>query len=90
MKKKEKTTKGMTLKPVMTEKAVMMIEKDNTLVFQAPMKEEKESLKKEIENLFDVKIGKIRTLVRNNKKYVYVKLKGDFLAIDVATTLGLM
>ena len=78
------------MKPVMTEKAVMMIETDNVLTFVASMIESKESIKKQIEELFDVKVDKIRTLIKGNKKYAYVKLKGDTLAIDVATKLGLM
>ncbi len=78
------------MKPLMTEKAVMMIERDNTLVFQVSMIKQKEEIKKEIESLFKVQIKSMRTLVRKNKKYVYVKLKGDTLAIDVASKLGLM
>lgn len=74
----------------MTEKAVMMIERDNVITFQFSMKMEKAGIKKEIEDLFGVKIEKIRTLNKNNKKYAYIKLKGDVLAIDVATKLGLM
>lgn len=90
--KKEKKVqmKGTHLKPVMTEKAVRMIEMHNTLEFETTMKSEKREIKEEIEEIFDVKIESIRTLVKNNKKYVYVKLKGDTLAIDVATKLGLM
>ena len=80
----------MILKPMVTEKAVMMIERDNVLTFQTSMKENKQEIKKEIEELLKAKVDKIRTLIRNNKKYVYVKLKGDVLAIDVATKLGLM
>ena len=80
----------MILKPMVTEKAVMMIERENILTFQTSMKETKQEIKKELEELLKVKIKKIRTLTRNNKKYVYVKLKGDTLAIDVATKLGLM
>ena len=78
------------MKPLMTEKAVMMIERDNVLTFVVPMIKEKKDIKKEVEDLFEVKIEKVRTLIRNNKKYVYIKLKGDTLAIDVATKLGLM
>lgn len=74
----------------MTEKAVMMIEANNTLTFVFPMIQSKEEIKREIESIFDVKIDKIRTLIKGNKKYVYAKLKGDTLAIDVATKLGLM
>ena len=78
------------MRPVMTEKAVMLIEAENTLVFEVPMIETKDQVKKEITELFGVTIEKIRTLIKNNKKYAYIKLKGDTLAIDVATKLGLM
>ncbi|MEA3414285.1 MAG: 50S ribosomal protein L23 [Nanoarchaeota archaeon] len=78
------------MKPVMTEKAVMMIESSNVMTFQTSMKKEKKDIKKEVEELFGAKVEKIRTLIKNNKKYAYVKLKGDILAIDVATKLGLM
>lgn len=78
------------MKPIMTEKAVMMIEKDNVITFVTSKIKEKAEIKKEIEEIFDVKIEKIRTLIKDNKKYVYAKLKGDTLAIDVAGKLGLM
>ena len=78
------------MKPIMTEKAVMMIEAANTLTFSTSVRDTKEEIKKELEEIFDMKIEKIRTLIKDNKKYVYVKLKGDVLAIDVATKLGLM
>ncbi len=78
------------MKPIATEKAIMMIESSNILTFQVPMKKTKEEIKKELEEVLNIKIDKIRTLIRQNKKTVYVKLKGDTLAIDVATKLGLM
>jgi large subunit ribosomal protein L23 len=78
------------IKPVTTEKAVMMIEKNNVLTFETSIKYTRTEIKKELEELLDIKIGKIRTLIRNNKKYAYVKLKGGTLAIDVATKLGFM
>jgi large subunit ribosomal protein L23 len=78
------------IKPVMTEKAVMMIEKDNVLTFEDSIIKTKTEIKKELEELLEIKIEKIRTLIKNNKKYIYVKLKGGTLAIDIATKLGLM
>lgn len=78
------------MKPLMTEKAVMKIETENMLTFVTSMTKTKLEIKKELEELLGIKISKIRTLIKNNKKYVYVKLKGDTLAIDVATKLGLM
>ena len=79
----------MNLKPIVTEKAVMMIEAKNVLTFETDRKKTKVEIKKEIEDLFGIKIEKIRTLVKKNKKYSYVKLKKEFPAIDVATKLGI-
>ena len=50
----------------------------------------KPDIKKEVEELFDVKVAKVRTHTLKNKKVAYVKLKSDYPAVDVATKLGLM
>jgi len=78
------------LKPIVTEKAVMMIESGNVLTFKTEKEAMKTQIKKEVESLFNVKVKKIRTLVKDNKKYAYVQLKKEFAAIDVATKLGIM
>ncbi|MEK6741669.1 MAG: 50S ribosomal protein L23 [Nanoarchaeota archaeon] len=78
------------LKPIVTEKAVMLIERENVLTFKTEKAATKESIKKEIESLFDVKVEKIRTLVKDNKKFAYVKLKKEFPALDIATKLGII
>ena len=78
------------MKPIVTEKAVMMIEKDNVLTFKVERIKTRTEIKKEVEDLFDVKIAKIRILIKNGKKYAYIKLKPEFPAIDVATKLGLI
>jgi len=78
------------IKPLMTEKAVMLIESQNVLEFEIEKQKTKTEIKNEIENLFKVKIDKLRTRIHGNKKYVYAKLKKEFPAIDVATKLGLM
>jgi len=78
------------MKPLITEKAIMMIEMNNTLCFETEKQRTKGEIKKELEDLLDIKIEGIRTLVRNNKKYAYVKLKKQFPAIDVATKLGVI
>jgi large subunit ribosomal protein L23 len=80
----------MNLKPITTEKAVMIIERENTLTFSTEMSAKRDDIKKEIENLFDVKVKNVRTLIKNSKKYAYVQLKKEFPAIDVATKLGLI
>lgn len=78
------------MKPILTEKAVMMIELQNVLTFLLDKRKNKLEIKKEIEELFGVKVDNIRTLVRGNKKYAYVKLNEKNPAIDVATKLGFM
>jgi len=78
------------MKPIVTEKSIMSIEKNNTLTFSTNRNSTKEQIQKEIEDCFGVKVEKVRTLIRKNKKYAYIKLKKDFPAIDVATKLGLI
>ncbi|MEK6913995.1 MAG: 50S ribosomal protein L23 [Nanoarchaeota archaeon] len=80
----------MNFKPIVTEKAVMLIESQNTLEFETSKEKTKTEIKNELENLLKIKISKMRTLVQGNKKYIYVKLKKEFPAIDVATKLGLI
>ena len=80
----------MMLKPIATEKAVMMIESQNVLTFSLEMNKTKKDIKKEFEEVFDVKVEKIRTLIKWNKKYAYIKLKKQFPAIDIATKLGII
>ncbi len=78
------------MKPLTTEKAVRLIELNNTLVFEIDRRKTKTEIKKQIEDDFKVKIEKINSLIRKNKKYVYVKLNEKTPAIDVATKLGMI
>ncbi len=78
------------MKPLITEKAIMLIESQNVLTFEVDRNMSKPDIRKEIEDLFEVKVKKVRVLNKGNKKNVYVKLKKEFPAIDVATKLGLI
>jgi len=78
------------MKPLATEKAVRLIELNNTLIFQVDRRKSKTEIKKEIEDAFKVKVDSINSLIRLNKKYVYVKLNAKTPAIDVATKLGMI
>ncbi|HLC53081.1 MAG TPA: 50S ribosomal protein L23 [Candidatus Nanoarchaeia archaeon] len=80
----------MMLRPVTSEKAVKLIDVENTLLFEVDRRAAKPEIKKEIESLFSVKISDIRTHIRNNKKYAYVRLAKANPAIDVATKLGMI
>lgn len=78
------------MKPIVTEKAVMAIESQNVLTFETEKNRTKGEIKKDIEDLFKVKVKGMRTMIKGNKKYAYAKLKKEFPAIDVATKLGLI
>jgi large subunit ribosomal protein L23 len=78
------------MKPVVTEKAVMLIEMQNTLLFELDKRMTKTEIKKEFEEIFNVKVEKVNTLIKHNKKYAYIKLNKSNPAIDVATKLGLI
>ncbi len=78
------------MKPIITEKAVMLIETKNTLVFLLDKRLSKDEIKKEIEEMFKVKVESVNTLIRGNKKYAYIKLNEKNPAIDVATKLGMI
>ncbi len=78
------------IKPITTEKAVRLIELNNTLVIEADRRDNKDKIKQEFEQVFNVKINSINTLIRKNKKYVYIKLNAKNPAIDIATKLGMI
>ena len=80
----------MILKPITTEKAVKLIELENTLVFKTERRADKTEIKAEIEAVFKVKVSKVRTMIKQNEKYIYAKLDKKNPAIDVATKLGMI
>lgn len=78
------------MKPIVTEKAVRLIEAENTLIFEVDRRFSKKDIKKEFEEMFKVKADSINTLIKLNKKYAYIKLNAKNPAIDVATKLGMI
>ena len=78
------------IKPITTEKAVRLIEMNNTIVIEADRRTRKEEIKKEFEETFKVKVDTINTLIHENKKIAYLRLNKNNPAIDVATKLGMI
>jgi large subunit ribosomal protein L23 len=73
-----------------TEKSVRLIESENTLVIEFPLGEKKPSIKKQVEEMFNVKVAKIRIHSKANRKIAYIRLKKENPAIDVATKVGII
>ena len=80
----------MILKPVTSEKAVKLIELENTILFETDRRSKKQQIKSQIEQTFNVKVTKIRTHIKSNKKYAYAVLAKANPAIDIATKLGMI
>ena len=77
--------------PLATEKSIRLMEAENKLIFVVEQAATKPQIKKAIEETFDVKVEKVRTLnTPDNKKRAYVTFNAETPAIDVATKLGLM
>jgi len=80
----------MIIKPLTTEKVIRMIEIDNILAFIVDVRDSKVQIKKDVEEMFNVKVDKVNVLNKGNKKIAYVRLDKKNPAIDVATKLGMI
>ena len=78
------------IKPITSEKAVRLIELNNTLLFEVDRRKNKKEIKEDLEKTFNIKIESINSLIKKNKKMVYVKLNKNNPAIDIATKLGMI
>ncbi|MBI2124555.1 50S ribosomal protein L23 [Candidatus Pacearchaeota archaeon] len=76
--------------PITTEKAVKILEKENTIIFCVDKRMQRQEIKRQIEDLWKVKVERINTLNKGNKKYAYAKLSKENPAIDLATKLGMI
>ncbi|HDZ35674.1 MAG TPA: 50S ribosomal protein L23 [Thermococcus sp.] len=78
------------VKPVVTEKAVAMIENENKLTFIVDRRATKQDIKRAVEEMFEVKVEKVNTLVTmKGEKKAYVKLKPEYNASEIAARIGL-
>ncbi|BAB65417.1 MULTISPECIES: 50S ribosomal protein L23 [Sulfurisphaera] len=74
-----------------TEKAIKLIESQNTLTVIVNKEATKADIKREIEKMFNVKVDKVNTLITiRGEKKAYVKLKKEFNASDIAHRLGIL
>jgi len=78
------------MKPITTEKAIRLIELDNILIFEVDPRDNKTKIAKDFAKIFKVKVEKVNTLTRANKKIAYIKLNKKNPAIDIATKLGMI
>ncbi len=77
--------------PLMTEKAINLIEKENKLSFIATEKATKTDIKRLIEKVYSVKVVKVNLLNdMKGRKKVTVKLDKKYKAEELAAKLGVI
>ncbi|OQR69024.1 60S ribosomal protein L23a 1-like [Tropilaelaps mercedesae] len=77
--------------PLTTESAMKKIEDNNTLVFVVHTRATKHQIKSAVKQLYDIKVAKVNTLLRPDmQKKAYVRLSGDYDALDVANKIGII
>ena len=78
------------IRPLVTEKAVSLVEKENKLTFIVDRRATKQDIKRAVEEMFNVKVEKVNILITmKGEKKAYVKLKPEYNASEVAARLGL-
>ena len=77
--------------PLMTESASLMVEQENKLIFVVSLKAGKKDVKQAVEQLYEVKVDRITTLITSQgEKKAFVKLTPEYKASDVAIKLGIL
>lgn len=79
------------LHPLITEKAINLIEAENKLVFVVKKNTNKVEVKKAVEGLYGIKVDSVN-IVNDSKsrKKAFVKISGQFNAGEIATRLGVL
>lgn len=82
----------MTLRyPILSEKAVGLVENENKIVFFVEQAAKKPDIKRAIEELYKVKVADVNTMVTpEGDKKAYIRLKKEFKATDLATKLKII
>ncbi|MEM2739340.1 MAG: 50S ribosomal protein L23 [Candidatus Bathyarchaeia archaeon] len=79
------------LHPIASEKAMAMIERENTITFAVDIEASKSDVKRAIEVLYGVEVGDVRTVITHKGyKKAYVRLAEGYSASDLAIRLGMI
>jgi large subunit ribosomal protein L23 len=75
--------------PVATEKSMLLMEKENKLTFVVDRKANRNQIKKEVEERFDVKVVSVNILISKRGKKAIVSLAEGYSAEDVGGRIGI-
>ncbi len=68
---------------------MLLTEKENKLTFRVHKKADKAMVKKEVEQMYDVKIESVRIIISKEGKKAIVKLSDEYSADEIAGRIGL-
>ena len=87
----EENLYSIIIAPFSSERIFELIESQNKLAFIVKRTANKQTIKRAIEKLYNVKIVKVNTMITpKGKKKAIVRLHETYHAVDLATALGLM
>ncbi len=86
-----KEARNLIIRVHFSEKASNLMDRENVITLIVDRRASKHDVKRVFEDLFQVKVEKVRTLITSRgEKKAYVKLAPGFNARDVATRLGVV
>jgi len=75
--------------PYVTEKTMNLMDKNNALEFVVRRNADKLTIKKAVENMFEVKVKDVRTRITKNGKHAIVTFMPEFKAEDIGMRIGI-
>jgi len=79
------------IRAVVSEKAIDLIRRGNKLTLIVDRRANKSMIKRAVEEAFDVRVEKVWTAITpQGEKKAIVKLKPEYSAIDIASSLGII
>jgi len=75
--------------PYVTEKTMLLMEKNNALEFVVKRNANKKQIKKAVEKMFEATVKKINTRITKNGKHAIVTFTEDINAEDIGMRIGI-
>jgi large subunit ribosomal protein L23 len=75
--------------PYVTEKTMNFMDKNNALEFLVRRNADKNTIKKAVEKMFEVKVKDVRTRITKNGKHAIVTFMPEFKAEDIGMRIGI-
>ena len=89
MKVGKKHSYQVILHPFVAEKSLSLMDRENKLQFIVKRDSTKAEIKTAIEDIFDVKVESVNTMITKNGKKATVKLKPEYSAEELGMRIGI-